>query len=134
MEEKKPAYTIPARFRQLENLHILFWLIKDLCWCLLFKPLGIFMILPTISVALFITWRNRRIFSELMHNLAISLWIVANSIWMIAEFYEADEQVKPYCVIPFSLGLALLLYYYIVYKMMLKKGKDVVVETEERLG
>lgn len=90
MEDKKPAYTIPARFRQLENLHILFWLIKDLCWCLLFKPLGIFMILPTISVALFITWRNRRIFSELMHNLAISLWIVANSIWMIAEFYEVD--------------------------------------------
>lgn len=45
-------YSIPARFRKLENLHIVLWLIKDLCWAMLWKPLGLIMIVPTIGAAL----------------------------------------------------------------------------------
>ncbi|WP_219928772.1 hypothetical protein [Flavobacterium album] len=33
-------YQIPACYRKTENLHIVFWLIKDLCWVMLWKPLG----------------------------------------------------------------------------------------------
>lgn len=114
-------YVIPAAFRKLENLHILFWLIKDLCWCLIIKWLGVVMIVPTLSVAIYIAWRSRHIVSELTHNIAITLWIMANSMWMISEFLKVDEQVKPYCIIPFSLGLLILLYYYLIYVPMKKK-------------
>lgn len=124
-EESNDLYVIPAKFRKIENLHILFWLVKDLCWCMILKPLGIIMIFPTLSVAIWIAWRNRHIMAELTHNVAITLWIGANSVWMISEFYHVDEQVKPYCIIPFSLGIIILLYYYLIYSpLQRKKAKE----------
>ena len=114
-QESKEVYAVPAKFRSMENMHILFWLIKDICWCLSFRPLGIAMIFPTLFIAVWIMWKNRSIASELFHNISIVLWITANSMWMVAEFMEVDEQVKPYCLIPFSLGILLLLFYYLIY-------------------
>jgi len=114
-------YVIPAKFRKMENLHILFWLVKDICWCMVFKPLGIAMIFPTLAIAVSIAWRTRHIVAELTHNIAIALWISANSMWMISEFYGVDEKVKPYCLIPFSLGLLVLLYYYLIYSPLHSK-------------
>lgn len=79
------------------------------------------MIFPTLSIAIYIAWRNRHIMAELTHNAAITLWIGANSLWMIAEFFNVDEQVKPYCIIPFALGLLILFYYYLVYSPIKSK-------------
>jgi len=106
---------VPAKFRSLENLHVLFWLVKDICWCIGFKPLGVAMIFPTLSVAIYIMIKNRQIISELTHNLAIIFWITANSMWMIFEFTGTDEELKNYCLIPFLTGLVILFYYYIIY-------------------
>lgn len=126
-EESNDLYVIPAKFRKIENLHILFWLMKDLCWCLLFRPLGIIMIFPTLTVAIWIAWRNRHIVAELTHNVAIALWIVANSMWMIDEFFF-NEKIRPYCVIPFSLGILILFYYYFYYSpLQSKKAKAAAV-------
>jgi hypothetical protein len=118
--ENQELYTVPAKFRSLENLHILFWLVKDMSWCIGIKPLGIAMIFPTLIVAIYITWKNREYMSELTHNLAIALWIMANSMWMTFEFTNTDAYLKKYCLIPFSLGLVILLYYYLIYVPMKK--------------
>ena len=48
------VYSIPLRYRKMENLHILFWLLKDISWCLAWKPLGIAMIFPTLIMAVVI--------------------------------------------------------------------------------
>lgn len=114
-------YTVPAKLRSMENLHILFWLVKDICWCLAYRPLGLAMVVPTLSIAIYITVKNRQIPSELAHNLAISLWIIANSLWMVAEFFLVDDVVKPWCLLPFSLGLLILLYFYLVYIPLQRK-------------
>jgi len=114
---------VPAKFRSLENLHVLFWLIKDICWCIGFKPLGVAMIFPTLSVAIYIMIKNRQLISEFTHNLAITLWITANSMWMIFEFTGTDEQLKNYCLIPFLAGLVVLVYYYGFYVPFLRKRK-----------
>ncbi len=127
-QESKDLYVIPAKFRKMENLHILFWLVKDICWCMIYKTLGIAMIFPTLAIAIFIAWRTRHIVAELTHNIAIALWISANSMWMIAEFMGVDEQVKPYCLIPFSLGLVVLIYYYLIYSPLNKK-KEAAAQT-----
>ena len=37
---EEPLYQVPARFRFTENLHIVFWLIKDISWAMLWQPLG----------------------------------------------------------------------------------------------
>jgi hypothetical protein len=107
----------------MENMHIVFWIIKDISWCLSLKWLGILMVIPTLTVALLITWRTRRIVSELAHNLAVALWIIANSYWMISEFFEFDTAIitgtitgKHLALIPFIAGSLILMYYYLVQR------------------
>jgi hypothetical protein len=137
--DQTDLYSIPNRFRRMENLHILFWLIKDLCWCLAFKPLGMVMIIPTLAIAVFITWRTRTVKSELAHNLAIIFWITANSTWMTAEFFGFDAQPvlfglngKYLALIPFIIGLLILAWYYIIIRPKeSKKNQLVPMQTEQ---
>jgi hypothetical protein len=116
-------YSIPARYRKMENMHIIFWLLKDISWCMIWKPLGIAMIFPTLIIAIIIAWRTRDLASELAHNLAIIFWITANAYWMISEFLGFDEtqllygiEGKYLAIIPFSIGILFLAYYYIFQK------------------
>ena len=86
----EPGYAVPARHRKMENLHIVFWLLKDISWCLHLKPLGVAMILPTLVISIIITRRTRDLKSEFAHNMAVSFWIIANAYWMISEFFGFD--------------------------------------------
>ncbi len=81
---------------------------------MVWKPLGIAMIFPTVSVALLITWQTRKIKAELFHNLAIVFWICANAMWMVLEFTGNDEAYKKFTAIPFGIGLFFILSYYLV--------------------
>jgi prepilin signal peptidase PulO-like enzyme (type II secretory pathway) len=120
---EKEVYEIPLRYRKMENLHIVFWLFKDISWCMIWRPLGIAMIFPTLIIAIIITLRTRQFMSEVCHNIAIVLWISANSYWMISEFLHFDNlpligdiTYKQLAIIPFSIGIAILGYYYIWWK------------------
>ncbi|UYZ60877.1 hypothetical protein [Hymenobacter latericus] len=119
----EPVYAIPTSYRRMENLHIVFWLLKDVSWCMVWKTLGIAMIFPTLAIAAIIAWRTRHLKSELAHNLAIVLWISANSYWMVSEFFHFDEVLvgglitgKHLALVPFTLGLLVLAYYYLFLK------------------
>lgn len=132
-QSNEMLYSIPARLRKMENLHIAFWLMKDISWCMIWKELGLAMIVPTLSVAIWIAWKNRHIVSELAHNLAIVFWITANAYWMISEFFGFDEEViwnqytgKHIALIPFATGIVIMLYYYAVQKPGETKKKHTV--------
>jgi hypothetical protein len=128
-------YSVPNRFRKMENMHVVFWLMKDISWCMIWKPIGITMIIPTLSIAIWISWKNRQIKSELAHNLAIVFWISANAYWMISEFFGFDEYIvwkeitgKHLALIPFITGALILLYYYAVQRPKeLKLSKSVTM-------
>jgi hypothetical protein len=129
---EEEVYAIPAKYRQMENTHILFWLIKDISWCMVWKPLGILMIVPTLGIALVIAWRTRALKSELAHNLAIVFWISANSYWMLSEFFGFDTvrvgtitDGKHLAIIPFAIGLGILAYYDLVQKPRETKAAQV---------
>ena len=110
--------------RKYENLHVAFWLVKDACWCLLFKPLGMLMIIPTLFVAIDITWRMRHNRTDLFHNIAISLWICANATWMTGEFYFNDH-LRSFAMVFFTLGIIVVAVYYIFIARGVKdKGSD----------
>ena len=114
------TYTIPLAYRRLENQHILFWLIKDVSWCMFWRPLGILMILPTLGIASLIFWRTRHLPAERAHNLAILFWITANSYWMVSEFLHFDAHPllhgaitgKHLALLPFGAGLLVLALHY----------------------
>ena len=117
------TYTIPLRFRKMENLHIVFWLFKDISWCMIWKPLGIAMIFPTLIIAIVISFRTRQFMSEVCHNVAIVFWISANAYWMVSEFFAFDTNplfgeytFKHLAIIPFVLGILMLAYYYIIWR------------------
>lgn len=96
----------------LEYAHVFLWLIKDMCWAMDWVILGCIMVIPTILAAFIITWLQRKRTSTLVHNLAISIWISANSCWMLAEFFGWEAKLKPGILLGFSSGLALLVGYY----------------------
>lgn len=108
------------RIRSIENLHIIFWLLKDTSWMMEWKILGICMIAPTLFIAFFITYITRKSL-EIWLNIAVVFWISANSYWMCAEFFHIGE--KNMAAIPFGLGfLAVGIYYALKYNP-LKVGK-----------
>ena len=128
---KEETYTIPIRFRRMENMHIIFWLLKDISWCMVWKPLGIAMIFPTLIIAIVIGIRNRQYVSEVCHNSAIVFWITANSYWMVSEFLDfdgltlyGDITYRYLALIPFSIGIIILAYYYLVFKVIYKKKAE----------
>ena len=100
------------RFRQHENLHILLWLMKDICWVQGYKTIGLIMIVPTLSVAIWLAWKMRELRQEFIHNLAVCFWLVANSVWMIGEFFFNDT-TRPLALIFFTAGLTTLAIHYI---------------------
>lgn len=119
-EEK---YNLPLKFRKMENLHIVFWLFKDISWCMVWRPLGIAMIFPTLIISIIIAWRTRQYMSERYHNFAITFWIVANSYWMVSEFLHfdivplwGDYTFKHLALIPFCIGILILGSYYLLWK------------------
>ena len=96
---------------KFENYHIVLWLIKDLCWALVWRPLGMAMIIPTVGLAVYIAYISYTNRVNFLHNVAIVLWISANAIWMTGEFYENDT--RPIAVILFLVGLAIIAGSYI---------------------
>ena len=109
-------------YRPAENIHIVLWLLKDLCWCTLSKTLGIIMVIPTIALAIYITFLYRNNKAEVLHNTAIIFWICANSTWMIGEFYFEDG-LRNYALVFFSMGIVVIGYYYVSEFVLRKKNK-----------
>lgn len=85
-----------------ENLHIIFWLAKDVCWIMEWQILGIIMIVPTVLMAVYIAVKTKH---ENVYyiNLAILAWITANAYWMICELTD-HLHLKDYAMIGFLLG------------------------------
>ncbi len=96
-----------------ENLHVVLWLLKDLCWIMDLRVAGLIMVLPTVLLAGWITWRSRRNAGELFPSAAVVCWILANSIWMIGEFF-LDDGTRPLAVGFFVIGLLLIGWHFLV--------------------
>jgi hypothetical protein len=109
--------------RKIENLHIGFWLLKDIGWVRDLHVLGIAMVVPTLFIALWLTWKLRHDFSELTHNIAVCCWITANAIWMVGEFFY-DDGTRPYATIFFTIGIAAIALYYLKQVISFFGGKS----------
>lgn len=90
--------------RHFENFHIILWLLKDSFWILNWKIPGTIMVLPAITLAVFIAWRSRRLVRQFWFNVAVCCWIMANSIWMLGEFFF-DDKTRPIALVFFAIGL-----------------------------
>ena len=105
---------------QIQNTHILLWLLKDACWVMGFKLFGIFMIIPTLLVAVYLTIKSKNDKVSFYHNLGICSWIIGNSTWMLGDFYFKDAW-RNQASFFFILGIAIILFYYLTQYL---KKKD----------
>jgi len=100
------------RTRLLENGHVAIWLVKDFCWCSGFRALGVSMAIPTVGLAAYLVYRTRRELRDLTHNLAVLLWLCANTTWMVGEFWFSDT-TRPTAKVFFVAGLIALCLFYL---------------------
>ncbi len=123
-------FTTPLKIRRLENSLIVFWLIVDFCWFMLWIIPGIIMMFPTLAITIYITWESRHSRSELIHNLVVTLWVIANSIAMNMEFHDMDDDIffgaltgRQLAIIPFVFGFLFLALYYLIIRPRDLKSK-----------
>ena len=90
------------KLRKYESMHIVFWLAKDTCWMMEFKALGAVMIIPTLFLAVYLAIKTIGT-HDFYLNMAILFWIMANSYWMISEFFF-DNAYRQMAAIPFGIG------------------------------
>ena len=99
------------KIQKLENVHIIFWLLKDMCWMSELKVLGAIMIIPTLTLCVLIAVKTLNT-NQLYINLAVLCWISANSFWMLMEFFN-HSIYKNYAAIPFSFGFLFVVIFYL---------------------
>lgn len=99
------------------------------------------MIVPTITVAVMITWQTRKLVAELVHNLAVVCWITANCLWMTGEFYGWDEGpwgARRLALFPFITGLLILGYFYLFlapskrFRQKMETTKQEILDREQQ--
>ncbi len=105
----------------LETVHIPLWLIKDLCWLLTYRTLGVAVAVPTILVAIMMAVITRRDKNRFLPNVSIAFWIIANTNWMFAEFFEADF-IRFYSLYPFLAGIGCFAVF--VYRRQVNAPKN----------
>lgn len=117
---------ILIKIRKYENIHIVFWLMKDICWMLELKTLGALMIAPALFLAVYLTIKTWHI-REVYFNAAIFFWILANSYWMLMEFFN-DNQYKDLAAIPFACGFVCigLFYFWGIKKSLIRQTKSLL--------
>ncbi len=86
------------------------------------KTLGMIMIVPTLLLAFYITYRFRTVPSEFYHNIAVCSWIMANTVWMTGEFFF-DDTLRPYAIVFFLIGLLVLAIYYVFIRSRVKESE-----------
>jgi len=101
------------KLRHLENLHIPLWLIKDTCWMMQWKTIGVSMVLPTVAVAIYICFITRKSPLRFWPNVAVTLWLSANSTWMLGEFFGFNFQIA--ALSGFVAGMLAMTIFLVVY-------------------
>ena len=73
---------ILKNIRNIHEIHITSWLVKDIFWTLKFTWLATIMVFPTIILAIFI------LLTEKEHrdgNWTLFFWLLMNTFWMLHE-------------------------------------------------
>lgn len=80
------------------------------------RVLGAFMVVPAVILAIYIMIRTLND-PEFYINAAILCWIIANSYWMMVEFFF-DDRGRLLASIPFLAGFVFVGLYYLKIRRM----------------
>lgn len=69
------------------------------------------MAIPTLLIAARLVWMARHDIEDMVHNIAVCLWIMANIVWMSGEFFLNDG-TRAFAKVFFFAGMLLLTAFY----------------------
>lgn len=115
------TYKLFYSVRYIENIHLYWWLLKDLGWSLGLVDLGItFGIIAIIWIcALFYHAYELNSGEEMYFVIAVFLWLLGNFLWMNGELENNDDDIGRldgrYSMI---FGIILIVFYHIFVKIL----------------
>lgn len=72
------------------------------------------MVIPTVYLAVHLSYQTRKTPALLLPNLAVTCWIIANGNWMLGEFFDFNH--VPVSFLFFGCGIALIAWYFFAYR------------------
>jgi hypothetical protein len=72
----------------LQELHVILWLLKDIFWCLKLNVLATFMVFPTAFLTIFLLVKEK---DKRLLNLTLFSWVLMNITWMLHEIHDTPE-------------------------------------------
>jgi lysylphosphatidylglycerol synthetase-like protein (DUF2156 family) len=89
----KPRFSYFRNFRQYENIHMMFWLAKDLAWNETKIILWFLFLVPTIAAStdfFIIASKEKNTVIEMAHYASTITWVLGNVVWALGEFFYDD--------------------------------------------
>lgn len=87
-------------WRDYETIHIILWLGKDCAWCSQNLLMWYIFMVPTVLVAADFAWTSLWTVKvsaiERVNSCAVLLWVLANMIWAIGDFYYPKSVSDPF--------------------------------------
>jgi hypothetical protein len=87
--------------RKLEKALIFTWLIQEIVWLYMWRNGGVVLIALSTAIGIMLVFKSYKFKDEFLLNLALSIWTLANSTWMIYEFFESCKIMKTCTLILF---------------------------------
>ena len=79
---------------RIEDMQTLSWVLKDAAWCALILPISIIFGILAIANTLILLYEQSANKTLLVHNIAVTSWIVGNFAWMIGEVgYDVPKAI-----------------------------------------
>ena len=94
---------------KINTMHVFFWLVKDMCWCLHLTALATLMVFPTVSLTGYILFTQKESREE---NLILTCWVMMNVFWMLHELHGTSKSP-----IYLFMGLGLISSAHAIYKL-----------------
>jgi hypothetical protein len=96
----------------IHEIHVISWLLKDIFWTLKWTWFATWMVLPTITLAIYIFIKDKESRDS---NLVLLSWLFMNIFWMLHELHNS-----PYWPVQIFMFFGILS----TFNLMLKRRKN----------
>jgi len=124
-QSEKVTWRFPFYFqswKEYENIHSLFWLLKDTGWNWWVPSMVVIFFVPTFLLSIDFVWItlwDRKMLVDHAHYLAQLVWLCSASAWAAGEFFLTPNHDDPIGLLNFSLEARITSRWYASWMLVL---------------
>lgn len=126
--------------RYLENIHLYFWMLKDLAWANDYKFMGVtFGTIALMWIGVLFKHAFQLKSSEEMYFLTpVLFWLLGNYLWMYGELvYNSDSGFRPAGAFCMFRGIEIIIFYHLfckIFKLMKLEPNETAIKMYNEAG